>query len=110
MDYKCSIFLNNNFIVYYKIITNSLVITGNTEHDDRVSRPSTSRGGGRFTDRNNFNKKVTFKANGRGGSQFRKSWDNKTDLVNDYVNEFSNRNGPSRNNPGRRYFIIIFFF
>jgi len=46
---------------------------------------------------------VTFKANNRGGNQFRKSWDGKTDLVRDQLDsEFSNWDGPSRNNIGRR--------
>ncbi|KAE9534785.1 hypothetical protein AGLY_008077 [Aphis glycines] len=76
----------------------------NNEHDDRTSRPS-NRGGGGYSDRHGYNKKVTFKANNRGGNQFRKSWDNKTDLVRDQLDsEFSNRNGPSRNNTGRRSF------
>lgn len=90
-----------------------IYLLGN-EHDDRASRPSTSRGGGGgggYSDRHGFNKKVTFKANNRGGNNFRRSWDNgKTDLVrNQLDSEFSNKNGqgPSRNNFGRRYFIII---
>lgn len=79
-------------------------ILGN-EHDDRSSRPSTSRGGGGYPDRHGFNKKVTFKANNRGGNNFRKSWDNKTDLVRDQLDnsEYYSRNGQSsRNNSGRR--------
>ncbi|XP_015373159.1 PREDICTED: nuclear RNA export factor 1-like [Diuraphis noxia] len=75
------------------------------EHDDRTSRPSTSRGGGGYSDRHGFNKKVTFKANNRGGNNFRKSWESRTDLVRDQLDsEFSNRNGPPRNNTGRRSF------
>ncbi|XP_060865132.1 nuclear RNA export factor 1-like [Metopolophium dirhodum] len=75
------------------------------DHDDRTSRPSTSRGGGGYSDRHAFNKKVTFKANQRGGNHFRKSWESKTDLVRDQLDsEFPNRNGPSRNNTGRRSF------
>lgn len=88
------------------------LILGN-EHDDRSSRPSTSRGGGGYPDRHGFNKKVTFKANNRGGNHYRKSWDNKTDLVREQLdsNEFSNRNGQSgRNNSGRRYFINFIIF
>lgn len=78
------------------------------EHDDRTSRPSTSRGGGGYSDRHGFNKKVTFKANNRGGNHFRKSWESKTDLVRDQLDtEFSNRNGPPRNNTGRRYVFYI---
>ncbi|XP_025206227.1 nuclear RNA export factor 1-like [Melanaphis sacchari] len=76
----------------------------NNEHDDRTSRAS-NRGGGGYSDRHGYNKKVTFKANNRGGNHFRKSWDSKTNLVRDQLDsEFSNRNGPSRNNPGRRSF------
>lgn len=75
-----------------------------SEHDDRASRPSTSRGGGGYSDRHHFNKKVTFKANQRGGNNFRKSWENKTDLVREQLDGDSNRNGHSRNNSGRRYF------
>ncbi|XP_050438937.1 nuclear RNA export factor 1-like isoform X2 [Adelges cooleyi] len=74
----------------------------NNEHDDRTSRPSTSRGGG-YSDHQSFNKRVTFKANNRGNNKFRKSWENKSDLVRDQLdNEFSNRNGPHRNSGGRR--------
>ncbi|CAH1731565.1 unnamed protein product [Aphis gossypii] len=76
----------------------------NNEHDDRTSRPSNREGGG-YSDHHGYNKKVTFKANNRRGNQFRKSWDSKTDLVRDQLDsEFSNRNGPSRNNTGRRSF------
>ncbi|XP_060839178.1 nuclear RNA export factor 1-like [Rhopalosiphum padi] len=76
----------------------------NNEHDDRTSRPST-RGGGGYLDRHGYNKKVTFKANNRGGNHFRKSWEGKTDLVRDQLDsEYSNRNGPPRNNSGRRSF------
>jgi len=79
-----------------------IIILGN-EHDDRGSRPSTSRGSGGYLDCNNFNKKVTFKSNNHG-SHFRKSWDNKTDLVREQLDsEYSTRNGHSRNNSGRRY-------
>lgn len=87
----------------------STLIIGNNEHDDRASRPSTSRGGGGYADRHGFNKKVTFKSNNRGGNQYRKSWENKTDLVREQLDsEFPNRNGPPRNNSGRRYFIVFF--
>ncbi|KAE9523233.1 hypothetical protein AGLY_016369 [Aphis glycines] len=76
----------------------------NNEHDDRTSRPSNRESGG-YSDHHGYNKKVTFKANNRRGNQFRKSWDSKTDLVrNQLDSEFSNRNGPSRNNTGRRSF------
>lgn len=80
------------------------IITLGNEHDDRGSRPSTSRGGGGYPDRHNFNKKVTFKANNRGGNHFRKSWEGKTDLVRDQLDtEFSHRSGGNpRNNSGRR--------
>lgn len=96
---------------YQRIINYSNLGTTN-EHDDRASRPSTSRGsGGGYSDRHGFNKKVTFKANNRGGNNFRRSWDNgKTDLIRDqFDSEVSNRNGQGqpRNNSGRRYLNII---
>lgn len=89
-----------------------LIILGN-EHDNRGARPSTSRGGGSYPDR--FNKKVTFKANNRGGpNHFRKSWDNKTELVreqldNAHISANPNRNVPHRNNSGRRYIVDYYF-
>lgn len=89
-----------------KLLIVVTIILGN-EHDDRSSRPSTSRGGGGYTDRNNFNKKVTFKANNRGSNNFRKSWDSKTDLMRDQLDsEWTVIHGQSRNNSGRRYFLL----
>ncbi|KAL4152884.1 hypothetical protein QTP88_000717 [Uroleucon formosanum] len=75
------------------------------EYDDRTSRPSTSRRSGGYSDGHGFNKKMTFKANHRGGNYFCKSWEGKTDLVRDQLDsEFPNRNGPPKKNIGRRFF------
>ncbi|XP_050527451.1 nuclear RNA export factor 1-like isoform X2 [Daktulosphaira vitifoliae] len=91
---------NNRYHVY-----NNNNTRNNNEHDDRTARPSTSRGGGNYSDRQSFNKRVTFKANNRGGHNFRKSWENKSELVRDQLNnEYPKRNGPSRNNGSRRSF------
>ncbi|XP_029344670.1 nuclear RNA export factor 1-like [Acyrthosiphon pisum] len=69
--------------------------------NERNSRPSTSQGGGGYSDRRGFNKKVTFKAKNRGDNNFRKIWDDTNDLVRDQLkSEFSNRNEL----PGRRSF------
>lgn len=59
---------------------------------------------------------MTFKANNRGSNHFRKSWDNKTELVreqldNAHISTNSNRTtGPLRNNSGRRYVLLIIIF
>ncbi|VVC28362.1 Hypothetical protein CINCED_3A015947 [Cinara cedri] len=77
------------------------------EHDDRGSRPSTSRGGSNnYLDRFS-NKKVTFKAHRGGNHHYRKSWDSKTELVrkqldDSHISENQNRNGQPRNNSSRR--------
>ncbi|CAI6357453.1 unnamed protein product [Macrosiphum euphorbiae] len=77
-----------------------------SDHDDQISRPSTSRGRDGYSDLHGLNKKVTFKANHRGGVNFRKSCESKTDLVinNGYQldSEFPNSSGPPRNNTGQR--------
>ncbi|XP_025202678.1 nuclear RNA export factor 1-like [Melanaphis sacchari] len=75
------------------------------EYDDQNSRPSTSRGGDGCSDHYGCTKKVTFKANNCRGNHFRKSWDNKTELVRDHLDsEFFNRSRPPKNNTGRRSF------
>lgn len=92
------------FIFYYKIFLDL-----GSEHNDQISTPSTSRRNGGYSDSNNFNKNVTFKANKhRGNNNFRKSWDNKIDLVRQLLDgEFTDRNEQSRNNSVQRYLIIL---
>ncbi|KAF0706390.1 nuclear RNA export factor 1-like isoform X2 [Aphis craccivora] len=69
-------------------------------HDSRSTRPSRSSNSeiDRHSDLHRCKKKVSIKVN-----PYRKSRDNKIDLVRDQLDsECSNRNGPSKNNNARR--------
>ncbi|KAF0769185.1 Uncharacterized protein FWK35_00007315 [Aphis craccivora] len=71
------------------------------EHNSRSTRSSTS-GIDRHLVLHRCKKTVSFKV-----KPYRKSWDNKIDLVRDQLyGEYSNRNGASKNNNARRRFLI----
>ncbi|XP_025204552.1 uncharacterized protein LOC112601259 [Melanaphis sacchari] len=91
------------FAMYASVLPTSKGNEYYNEYDDQNSRPSTSRGGGGYSDHYGCTKKVTFKANNCRGNHFRKSWDNKTELVRDHLDsEFFNRCRSPKNNTGRR--------
>ncbi|XP_050434890.1 nuclear RNA export factor 1-like [Adelges cooleyi] len=76
---------------------------GNSRHNELGDRSGAFQSGG-YSDGQNYNQKVSFKANNRGNQRFWKSWNTKSDLVCDQLdNELFNRNsGASRNGGSRR--------
>ncbi|VVC38388.1 Nuclear transport factor 2,TAP C-terminal (TAP-C) domain,Nuclear transport factor 2, eukaryote,UBA- [Cinara cedri] len=82
-------------------------VNSHNDHDNKCSRPSTSRGDGNYSD--NFNTSVAFKARRGGSHYFRKNWSNKTNLVRNQINshqlENSNQTGLLRNDLIQGYIV-----
>lgn len=73
-------------------LANLIFILG-SEHNYRVSMPSTSRDScSSHSNSHEFNKRVTYKTNDKNSYQFRKKWENKTYLIRKQLNSESSRN------------------